>query len=153
MPSDDLQQAPVIDPEDRPVSSRTRVRGRRSLLARLLPVMIVVVALGGFAGLVGYYYMAEGPNSAAPLIKADIQPFKVKPDNPGGMDVPDQDKAIYDRVGRVDQSSVPPPNTERLLPLPETPVPRPAAAVTPPAPAVPSAPPAAAPSPASNPSA
>jgi hypothetical protein len=140
MPSDDLNQAPIVDPEDRPVSSRTRVRRPRSLLARLLPVMIVVVALGGFAGLVGYYYMAEGPNGAAPLIKADLQPFKIKPDNPGGMDVPDQDKAIYDRMGRVDQSSVPPPNTERLLPPPETPVPRPAAAVTPPANAVTAAP-------------
>lgn len=140
MPSDDLQQAPVIDPEDRPVSSRSRVPRRRSLLARLLPVMIVVVALGGFAGLVGYYYMAEAPNGAAPLIKADLQPFKIKPDNPGGMDVPDQDKAIYDRMGRVDQSSVPPPNTERLLPPPEAPVPRPAAAVTPPANAVTAAP-------------
>ena len=133
MPSDDPPQAPVIDPEDRPLASRPRGRVRRSLLARLLPVMIVVVALGGFAGLVGYYYMADGPNGAAPLIKADLQPFKIKPDNPGGMDVPDQDKAIYDRMGRVDQSSVPPPNTERLLPPPETPVPRPAAAVTPPA--------------------
>ena len=150
MPSDDLQQAPVVDPEDRPVASRSRMPRRRSLLARLLPVMIVVVALGGFAGLVGYYYMAEGPNGAAPLIKADLQPFKVKPDNPGGMDVPDQDKAIYDRMGRVDQSSVPPPNTERLLPPPEAPVPRPAAAVAPPpAPAVPPSPSAAAPSPAS----
>ncbi len=154
MPSDDLQPSPVVDPEDRPVASRSRVRGRRSLLARLLPVMIVVVALGGFAGLVGYYYMAEGPNGAAPLIKADLQPFKVKPDNPGGMDVPDQDKAIFDRMGRVDQSSVPPPNTERLLPPPETPVPRPtvaqntAAAVTPPPP-VPPTTPAIAPQPAS----
>ncbi|HTY69740.1 MAG TPA: SPOR domain-containing protein [Alphaproteobacteria bacterium] len=158
MPSDDLQQSPVVDPEDRPVASRSRVPRRRSLLARLLPVMIVVVALGGFAGLVGYYYMADGPNGAAPLIKADLQPFKVKPDNPGGMDVPDQDKAIFDRMGRVDQSSVPPPNTERLLPPPETPVPRPtlaqntAAAVTPPPPpAAPAATPAVAPPPPAGP--
>jgi sporulation related protein len=140
MPSDDLNQAPVVDPEDRPVASRQRAgrtRGKRSLLARLLPVMIVVVALGGFAGLVGYYYMAEGPNGAAPLIKADQQPFKIKPDNPGGMAVPDQDKEIYDRMGRADQSSVPPPNTERLLPPPETPLPRPAAVAPAPTPVPP----------------
>lgn len=142
MPSDDLPQAPIIDPDERPpssVSRGSRARGKRSLLARLLPVMIVVVALGGFASLVGYYYMAEAPNGAAPLIKADQQPFKVKPDNPGGMAVPDQDKEIYDRMGH-DQSSVPPPNTERLLPPPETPLPRPAAAPSPPANAVASAP-------------
>jgi SPOR domain len=140
MPSDDLNQAPIIDPQDRPLASRPRARRPRSLLARLLPVLIVVVALGGFAGLVGYYYMAEGPNGAAPLIKADQQPFKIKPDNPGGMAVPDQDKEIYDRMGRADQSSVPPPNTERLLPPPETPLPRPAAPPAPPANAVTAAP-------------
>jgi hypothetical protein len=137
MPSDDKPQAPVIDPQDRP-ANLPRGRRRRSLLARLLPVLIVVVALGGFVGLVGYYYMAESSKSAAPLIKADQQPFKIKPDNPGGMDVPDQDKQIYDRMGRVDQSSVPSPKTERLLPPPETPLPRPAA--PPPANAVASAP-------------
>ena len=139
MPSDDVPESPMVDPEDRlptsaPRGGRGRTRGGRSLLTRLLPVLIVVVALGGFVGLVGYYYMAAGPNGVPPLIKADQQPFKVKPENPGGMNVPDQDKEIYDRMGRVDQSSVPPPNTERLLPPPETPLPRPVASVPPPAP-------------------
>jgi hypothetical protein len=139
MPSDDTPpmspiESPVVDPEDRPRSSAPRARGRtrpRSLLVRLLPVLIVVVALGGFVGLVAYYYMAAGHNGVAPLIKADQQPFKVKPENPGGMTVPDQDKEIYDRIGRADQSSVPPPNTERLLPPPETPLPNPAPAAAP----------------------
>ena len=137
MPSDDTPPIPVVDPEDRLPSSAPVKRPRqRSLLVRLLPMLIVVVALGGFVGLVAYYYMAARTNGVAPLIKADQQPFKVKPENPGGMAVPDQDKEIYDRIGRADQSSVPPPNTERLLPPPETPLPHPVAA----APTVTSAP-------------
>lgn len=158
MPSDDTPpipgiEPPFVDPADRPPSSAPRARARttrpRSLLVRLLPVLIVVLALGGFVGLVAYYYMAAGSNGVAPLIKADQQPFKVKPENPGGMTVPDQDKEIYDRIGRVDQSSVPPPNTERLLPPPETPMANPAPAPSAVAQA-PAPPPGSAPSGAAN---
>lgn len=34
---------------------------------------------------------------AVPLIKADAGPIKIKPQNPGGLDVPHKDKAIYER--------------------------------------------------------
>jgi len=124
---DDVPPIPAIDPEDRPVATgRGRAR-KRPLLVRLLPMLIVVVALGSFAGIVGYYYFAGGgSDGVAPLIKADQQPFKIKPENPGGIEVPDQDKEIYNRVGRAERSSVPPPTAERLLPPPETPLPRPA---------------------------
>lgn len=132
------QDGPVVTPED-----RLPPRDKRPLLVRLLPLLIVVVALGGFGGIVGYYYFASsagGVDGVAPLIRADQRPVRVRPENPGGMDVPHQDKEIYDKVaGR----SAPAPAAERLLPPPETPLPRPAppAAST----ALPPAPPAAAP--------
>jgi len=134
---DDVPPIPAIDPEDRPAATGRERARKRPLLVRLLPMLIVVLALGSFAGIVGYYYFAGGgSDGVAPLIKADQQPFKIKPENPGGIEVPDQDKEIYNRVGR---SSVPPPTAERLLPPPETPLPRPAPSTT-----VPSVPPAAA---------
>ena len=34
---------------------------------------------------------------AIPLIKADTGPIKIKPENPGGLDVPHKDKSIYER--------------------------------------------------------
>jgi cell division septation protein DedD len=34
---------------------------------------------------------------AIPLIKAETGPIKVKPQNPGGLEVPHKDKAIYER--------------------------------------------------------
>ena len=55
----------------------------------------------------------------APLIRADPRPMKIKPENPGGMPVPDRDRLIYgERPGG--------PPVERLLPPPEQPMPRPA---------------------------
>ncbi len=114
---------PVIDPRDRPA------KAKRPLLVRLLPLLIVVVALGGFGGIVGYYYFAGsggGAEGVAPLIKADQRPVRVRPDNPGGMEVPHQDKEIYDRV--ASRGTPPSPAAERLLPPPEAPLPRPSTA-------------------------
>jgi hypothetical protein len=56
-----------------------------------------------------------------PLIKADPQPMKVKPDQPGGLVVPDRNMTIYtERPGG--------PPVEKLLPPPEQPEARPAPA-------------------------
>ena len=90
-----------------------------------------------------------GPHSV-PLIEPDPRPFKVRPDDPGGLRVPNQDELIFERNRG---SSAQPPGA-RLAPEPEAPsidalraqvaqpAPRPAALATP----VPAAPaPAAAP--------
>jgi hypothetical protein len=62
------------------------------------------------------------PPDNVPLIKADPQPIKVKPDQPGGLVVPDRNMLIYsERAGG--------PPVEKLLPPPEQPAAR---AVTPP---------------------
>lgn len=86
-----------------------------------------VVVLGVFAGIVYYAYqegIRAGSESVAPLIRADQQPYKVKPDEPGGMEIPNQDKLIYNEVapneGASGKSQV-----ERLMPPPESPLPKP----------------------------
>ncbi len=68
------------------------VRGRRGLV--LASLAGAVVLLGG----VGYHFL-HGAGSGEPVvIHADSQPIKVQPENPGGVTVPNQDKAVYDRV-------------------------------------------------------
>lgn len=57
-----------------------------------------VVILSG-----GMYYAFSGGSSSATangpvLVKADLDPVKIAPANPGGKSVPDQDKAVYDKV-------------------------------------------------------
>jgi hypothetical protein len=54
-----------------------------------------------------------------PLIRADDRPMKIKPDQPGGMPVPDQNVSVYDQ--KPGAAAV-----EKLLPPPEQPMPRPA---------------------------
>jgi hypothetical protein len=62
-----------------------------------------------------------------PLVKAEPGPTKVKPDNPGGQEIPFQDSTVYDRLNQNGQKPV----VEKLLPPPEEPVTR-----APPAPPV-----------------
>ena len=54
-----------------------------------------------------------------PLIRADTRPMRVKPENPGGMQIPDRDMLIYGQQR---------PQVEHLLPPPEQPMARPSPA-------------------------
>jgi len=114
-----------------------RPPGRR----RLITSLVVVLALGGFIGIVWHAYnqgKAGGGDGVVPLLKAEDSPTRVRPDQPGGMDVPNQDKLIYDRLAPGSQIAT--PQIERLLPPAEAPVarpPAPAAAPQPPATAAP----------------
>src|ERR1051326_4042192 len=103
--------------------------GRR----RRLPTVLLTLALMAlFAGALWYAYIRgthhAGPGGV-PLIRADERPAKIKPDQPGGMAIPDQNISLYN-----DRRSTGP--VEKLLPPPEQPMPRPVAA-----PPIPPAPP------------
>ncbi|HEX6979373.1 MAG TPA: SPOR domain-containing protein [Alphaproteobacteria bacterium] len=114
------------DPNERLTPSQAHGRSRG---LKAVPVIVVSVALALFGGLVGYTYSTSrsgGESGPVPLIKADPRPMKVKPEDPGGMDVPHQDKEIYNRLLRDGEN--PPPRVERLLPPPEAPLPRPVGA-------------------------
>lgn len=56
-----------------------------------------------------------------PVLKANPEPYKRKPDDPGGMQIPNQDKLVYERI----LPEPAPQKTEHLLPKPEEPMPRP----------------------------
>jgi SPOR domain len=56
-----------------------------------------------------------------PLVKAAETPAKVRPEDPGGMDVAHRDKLIYQRFERNEATPV----VERLLSAPEEPLPPP----------------------------
>jgi hypothetical protein len=102
-------------------------REERSARSKLAPILIAAVALTGFGGVVWYAYdqgvRQTAPTGATPLIKADTSPTKMRPEQPGGMDVPHQDKLVLNNLEGNKPGS---PQVERLLPPPETPLPRPA---------------------------
>jgi hypothetical protein len=126
-------------------------REERPARSKLAPILIAGVALAGFGGVVWYAYdqgvRQSGPTAATPLIKADNTPTKVRPDQPGGMDVPHQDKLVLNNLADNKSGT---PSIERLLPPPESPLPRPAPTAQAPN-MTPAAPPqAATPAPAAN---
>jgi hypothetical protein len=108
----DLYAGPQQDEE------RPRFRG-------LVASLVALVVIGVFAGGLWLAYQqglkrGGGITGAAdvPLIRADERPTKMKPEKPGGMEVPDRDKLIYTQKRAA---------VEHLLPPPEKPMPRPTA--------------------------
>ena len=115
---------------------------------RAVVATAALLVMGIFAGGLWFAYHAgiaarqqwrRAPRGDVPLIRADERPTRVKPEKPGGMEIPDRDKLIYTQKRAA---------VEHLLPPPEKPMPRPTAppapAVQPDAPQPPAAPPAAA---------
>lgn len=97
---------------------------------RWLSMAFVLVAVGGFIGLAWYAYesgMQPVSEEDIPLIATDDLPFKEKPQDPGGLQFEHQDKSVYNQLAAGNTQER--PMAERLLPLPEQPVERPAAEI------------------------
>ena len=93
---------------------------------RLPTIFLSVVAMALFAGGLWFAYVqgthhpaVTAQSDTVPLIRADDRPTKVKPDQPGGMAIPDQNVSLYNEK----PGGAP---VEKLLPAPEQPMPRPA---------------------------
>ncbi|SMH59321.1 SPOR domain-containing protein [Azospirillum agricola] len=105
--------------------------GKRGLFA----LGFAVVGIVAFAGtiIVSYRGGDHASSDGPPLLTADATPAKSRPEQPGGMEVPHQDKLVYERLH--DRASGNHPTVERLLPPPEVPLPRPVVTPAMPAPA------------------
>ena len=111
----------------------------------------LAVLLAGGLGLGALLSRGGGPGNV-PVVEANPSPTRIRPENTGGLAVPNQDKLIFDRAaGRATGGG-----TAALAPPPEAPAPLPPPPPAPPqAVSRPAAPPAAAPAaaPAAPPSA
>ena len=125
----------------------TRKKGSRNLNIKLFFTLVALTAAAGGGAWYFYGQQLVG-DDAAPLIRAAEGPVKVRPDNPGGMVVPDRDKLVYDRMQGLENRPA-----ERLLPPPEIPLAPPGAETVEKMPAAPAAIPAPAPEPATRPTA
>jgi hypothetical protein len=87
--------------------------------------MLVAAVVGGVAVLGGIAAFAlslgdgQGVGEMA-LVKADASPVKVKPENPGGTTIPNQDSKVYDSVAGAGAAGE--PTQEKLLNSAEEPV-------------------------------
>jgi cell division protein FtsN len=118
-PGDDFDRD-ILDiiPErfDADADSRQARAGHR--LRTGLTLAFAVVAVGAIVA-AGLHFVGgkRGGGAGIPVIRADDRPIKARPDDRGGMQVPNQDKLVYERMeGDNGQQPV-----ERLLPPPEAP--------------------------------
>jgi len=108
---------------------------RRSWRWPIMSGIVVATALIAFWVFVMHNGRREGA-AELPVIHADQHPEKVRPDQPGGVPVPDRDPLVLDK-----DHAAAAPRVEQLLPPPETPLPpattQPPTAAAPPAPVAP----------------
>ncbi|GAU84374.1 SPOR domain-containing protein [Bosea sp. BIWAKO-01] len=71
-------------------------RSRKGLWAAAAAIAVAVIGVGGYMGLRGSSVTSDGQ---PPVIAADGGPSKVAPTNPGGAEIPNQNKQIYERAG------------------------------------------------------
>lgn len=113
----DAGAAPWLEPVA-PDAATGGNRTRRP--ARLLFVLLSVIAPVLLGALAWSLYRDGGPEGAPLLVRAEPGPMKVKPEEAGGMEVPDRDKLVFSRISGEQPESV-----EVLRALPEEPMPRP----------------------------
>lgn len=87
--------------------------------SRSISIIISIIFLIIFIIGILYYYKSDKKGGELPIIKADLTPFKIKPEDPGGMIVPNMDKTIYNNF--TDNANEQ-PKVEKILPAPEKPL-------------------------------
>ena len=84
-------------------------------------IFILATAMMGFVFLSWYAYQAFSPDEEVydiPFIESDNEITKIKPLDPGGIQMSNMDKDIYNNIANGALES----NKEKLLPLPEEPM-------------------------------
>src|SRR5579871_1803340 len=124
-PRDEVEREIMdIIPErfDSDSESESARRGSRTRIVFSIALGLLVISVVGVAA--RHLLVGEGvpvvAESTLPVVKPDDKPIKTKPEDRGGMDVPNQDKLVLQDMGKGDATA---PANEKLLPAPEKPQP------------------------------
>ncbi|MGX5801956.1 SPOR domain-containing protein [Bradyrhizobium sp. Arg314] len=94
-------------------------RRRGTMIAALVGAVVVLGGLGALA----FSFGGKGGSETPVIVKADNSPIKVKPENPGGTVVPNQDNKVYDAVAKGGGAAKPAePVQQKLVNTTEQPV-------------------------------
>lgn len=123
MMAEDREETRAPAPDDRDAETRRAapevdVRKRPGGGGPVKPwvTALALAAVALFAGIVWYAYQTRERGGEPPLIAAEQGPAKVRPEEPGGLEVPDRDKLVYEKA-----AGEPVAEAEQLLPPPEEP--------------------------------
>jgi hypothetical protein len=114
-----------IDPVQKPAGPAPKQQSHPFFAGRrhLWPLLILPVVSGAIIVLLFWFLNSElggqGVGDLAPLVEANTTPIKVPPLEEGGMEIPDQEREIFNTL---DASSGSDPAVEQLVPPPEEPV-------------------------------
>lgn len=91
-------------------------------IMKWIPTIMLVSVIAGFV-MIAYYAYNSGKQQPLKdddllVVEAEKTPVKEKPEDPGGMKFPNQDKTIFETFS----NSPTPPKVERVLPAPEEPI-------------------------------
>jgi hypothetical protein len=102
---------------DLPIAFGNNRYHQRSTVRMLFTALILISGVGGY---LLYNTTTEAPPNGIPLIRAEEEPIKTKPENPGGMDVPNLGVEVLNPDKFNTAVVLGPPPEEPAL-LPETP--------------------------------
>lgn len=78
----------------------------KSMIKGLATVFLGVVVVGGALGGAGYWFYNQGQpiqdDGNLPILLPDPAPIKIRPEDPGGMEVPHRETTVYDQLSDVD---------------------------------------------------
>lgn len=106
--SERLGVSPLDEIEEKNFSSM-----KLHMIALAIFIGVLVIALIGF-----FMFGESNQSSEVVTITATTEPVKVRPEQPGGMNIPDQDKLVYNRMRSNNVNT----KVESLFPEPEQPV-------------------------------
>ncbi|RRI02359.1 SPOR domain-containing protein [Mesorhizobium tamadayense] len=112
----ELDEAMTVPGLDERAAAKPRSRGL--MLAALVGAVVVAGGLGALA----FSFGGKGGSEAPVIVKADNSPIKVKPENPGGTVVPNQDNKVYDAVAKGGAAKPAEPVQQKLVTNSEEPI-------------------------------
>jgi hypothetical protein len=94
----------LADDEQPAVAAPRAARSRKGAIAVGAVLATAALGLGGVLLLDGRPTALTG--GEPPLVKASNEPIKVQPQSPGGVEIPNQNKQIYERNGTETQTKI-----------------------------------------------
>ncbi|MER8826730.1 SPOR domain-containing protein [Mesorhizobium sp. M0938] len=97
---DELDYDPELDEAMSVPGLAEHEAGRPRSRGLLIAAVVGAVAIAGGLGAFALSFGGNGGSAAPVIVKADNAPIKVRPENPGGTVVPNQDNKVYDAVAK-----------------------------------------------------
>ncbi|WP_163465060.1 SPOR domain-containing protein [Jiella pacifica] len=123
--AEDPEAGDFSDEEEMRETRRAAAIAGRGSAARSSFVGAGIGAVALMLAASGAYYFLGGSQGTAGdgsvlIVRADQDPVKVKPENPGGREIPNQNKMVYNRV--EDGDAIITPQQKQLVSAEETPI-------------------------------